>query len=80
MQSKQRTLNSSKTNVFETPVIKLIYITLIIMAVASCKNGSRQQSTTTTQDSIAIESEGIKSLSEQIEKILKTESFITGGR
>jgi tetratricopeptide (TPR) repeat protein len=52
----------------KTPVIKLIYITLIIMAVASCKNGSRQQSTTTTQDSIAIESEGIKSLSEQIEK------------
>lgn len=53
----------------KTPVIKLIYITLILAAIAGCKNGPSQgQPAVTGQDSIAGQSEGIRSLSEQIEK------------
>lgn len=51
----------------KTPVIKLIYITLIISAAVACKNG-REGKAVSGQDSVVTQSEGMKALSEQIEK------------
>jgi tetratricopeptide (TPR) repeat protein len=51
----------------KTPVIKLIYITLAVSAVFACGSSSTDKPST-AQDSTITESEGVKTLSEEIEK------------
>jgi tetratricopeptide (TPR) repeat protein len=52
----------------KTPIIKLIYVTLIVSAVFACKNGKKADQTSASRDSVTTESEGVKAVSSEIEK------------
>lgn len=52
----------------KTSFIKLIYINLMCLVVFACGNRQGNQTAPSSKDSVAVESEGVKKLSEEIEQ------------